>query len=255
MFVISFSPPQAGIHGREWLAPSTALYLITQLLDGNNEASTLLDDINFVILPLVNPDSYQYSQTTDRLWRKTRSLNSNNCKGTDGNRNFGFHWAELGTSADPCSDIYIGSAAFSERETQALREAVLKIADTCKFYLSLHTYGDLLLYPWAWTKILPSSWEEIDEIARIGANAIRNATGKNYVVGSTSNVLTEAAGRGDDYMLAIVKIPISMTMDLPGGGASGYDPPSKDILRLVKESSVGVFAMAKAVSRKYIHLS
>lgn len=241
----------AGIHGREWIAPATALYLITQLLDPKSSASVLLNDLTFVILPLINPDSYAYSHEVDRLWRKTRSFNSNNCRGTDGNRNFDYHWAEEGPSADPCSDIYRGPHAFSESETQALRDVVRDIAVTCKFYLSLHSFGDYILYPWAWTEELPKTWQEIDGIAQIGAEAIKKATGKKYVIGSTTNVLSAAPGRSDDYMLAIMKIPICMTMDLPGGGMSGFDPPAKMILDSVKESSSGIFAMAKAIVQKY----
>ena len=33
-------------------------------------------------------------------------------------RNFGYEWGGKGTSQDPCSDIYRGSSAFSEPETQ-----------------------------------------------------------------------------------------------------------------------------------------
>lgn len=241
----------AGIHGREWIAPATALYLITQLLDQKSEAFALLDQLNFVILPVLNPDGYVYSHETDRLWRKTRSLNTNHCRGTDGNRNFDFHWAETGTSADPCSDIYRGPDPFSEPETQALRDAVLSRADACKFYLSLHSYGDYILYPWAWTKDLPQTWKPIDDIARYGAAAIERATGKKYILGSTSNVLSSAAGRSDDYMHEIMKIPISMTMDLPGGGDSGYNPPTESIIGSVKESATGIFAMCEAVASKY----
>ena len=89
---------------------------------------------------MVNPDGYLYTQTDNRLWRKTRSPNGNNCFGTDANRNFGFHWGTgghskspmvykkkihliySGSSSDPCSDTYMGSSAFSEIETANMRD-------------------------------------------------------------------------------------------------------------------------------------
>ena len=40
---------------------------------------------------------YEYSHTTDRLWRKNRAPNQQMfglCKGVDLNRNFGYKWAD-----------------------------------------------------------------------------------------------------------------------------------------------------------------
>jgi murein tripeptide amidase MpaA len=53
-------------------------------------------------MPLVNPDGYEYSWTTDRLWRKNRTPNlGSSCVGTDLNRNFGFKWLTGGSSTKP----------------------------------------------------------------------------------------------------------------------------------------------------------
>ena len=41
-------------------------------------------------------------------------------------RNFGYEWGGKGTSQDPCSDIYRGSSAFSEPETQVQIGIVFK---------------------------------------------------------------------------------------------------------------------------------
>lgn len=43
------------------------------------------------------------------------------CTGVDLNRNFGYRWGGLGTSKDPCREIYAGSGPFSEPETNAIR--------------------------------------------------------------------------------------------------------------------------------------
>lgn len=245
----------AGIHSREWVAPATALYIIQQLTDEKSTAQ-ILNDVDVVIVPVVNPDGYQYSHRKDRLWRKTRSKNVPGrdvpvCVGTDGNRNFDFHWGEVGASPIPCMETYRGNKAFSEKETQALRDAVDEIKDTCKFYLTLHSYGNYMLYPWGWTSKLPESWKDLDEIAQVGASAIKKTTGTIYTVGSSTNVLYAAAGGSDDYMFGIFNIPISITMELPGGGPNGFDMPASRLENTVKESAVGIFAMIEAVARKY----
>lgn len=98
---------------------------------------------------------------------------------------------------------------------------------------------------------LPDTWQDLDEVATAGANAIRDATGTRYTVGSSTNVLYAASGASDDYAFAIQKIPISITMELPGGGLVGFDLPPSQIRRVVQESWTGIRAMALKLYEKY----
>lgn len=141
----------AGIHAREWIAPATALYVIQQLVENYEKNSHLLANYDWIIVPLVNPDGYEYSHTSNRLWRKTRKPITRYCVGTDANRNFDFHWGEVGASKYACSDIFRGLSAFSEPETRALRDLMHSLTGRAKFYLSLHSYGNYLLYPWGYS--------------------------------------------------------------------------------------------------------
>ena len=74
----------AGIHAREWIAPAVALYLINQLVE-TKDNSGLYEGVNWIILPSLNPDGYEYSWDEDRLWRKTVSPGTE-CNGCDANR-------------------------------------------------------------------------------------------------------------------------------------------------------------------------
>lgn len=52
----------AGIHCREWIAPPVALYIIQQLVE-NPENSWLIQNVTWYVVPNLNPDGYEYSQT------------------------------------------------------------------------------------------------------------------------------------------------------------------------------------------------
>ncbi|KAG4072020.1 hypothetical protein HA402_010957 [Bradysia odoriphaga] len=265
----------AGIHAREWIAPATALYIIHELVENYSENQKLLENLNWIVVPVLNPDGYEYTHTQERFWRKTRKP-TGNCAGTDANRNFDYHWSEIGSSSNPCSDTFHGKNAFSEPETIALRDLMHSIRGECKFYLTLHSYGQYLLYPWGYTESLPVKWKDIDDVAKAGAKAIRRATGSRYTVGSSTNVLYAAAGGSDDYALGVAQIPISITMELPSGGRigfiefiihqimrfwlgntklfvgiNGFAPSPKQIEGIVKESWIGIKAMALVVDQKF----
>ncbi|XP_075162515.1 carboxypeptidase B1 [Haematobia irritans] len=240
----------AGIHAREWIAPAGALYVIHQLVENYSANSHLLKDYDWVILPVVNPDGYEYTHTASRMWRKTRKPVTSSCYGTDANRNFDFHWGEVGASTSSCADTFRGQTAFSEPETQVLRDLMHSLTGRAKMYLTLHSYGNYLLYPWGWTSALPDTVKDLDEVAQAGASAIRSATGTRYTVGTSTNVLYAAAGGSDDYAFAKANIPISITMELPAGG-SGFDPKPAQIESFVSETWIGIKAMAEKVIAKY----
>lgn len=58
----------AGIHAREWIAPSTALYLIHELVENADRNKDLLDRFDWVIMPLANPDGYEYTHSTVSIY-------------------------------------------------------------------------------------------------------------------------------------------------------------------------------------------
>ncbi|TKR69520.1 hypothetical protein L596_021668 [Steinernema carpocapsae] len=86
----------AGIHAREWIAVTTALNLIDMIL----KHPGIFKNLTIYVLPVVNPDGYEYSRTKDRFWRKNRRpAECGNpydcCQGVDLNRNFDSDWSHF----------------------------------------------------------------------------------------------------------------------------------------------------------------
>src|SRR5690606_15325000 len=84
------------------------------------------------------------------MWRKNRRNNGSSF-GVDLNRNYGYLWGydNWGSSGNPSSETYRGPSAFSEPETQALRD-FLEGGRRVRAAFNYHTYGDLLLFPWGY---------------------------------------------------------------------------------------------------------
>ncbi|XP_049813674.1 carboxypeptidase B-like [Schistocerca nitens] len=236
----------AGIHAREWIAPAAALYVINQLVE-NAAESALADNVDWHTVPVLNPDGYDFDNTDDRMWRKTRSIEITGCLGVDGNRNFNFHWNETCSSNDPCSDTYARPMDFSEVETSYLRNYINRNIDCIKLYLTFHSYGPYMLYPWGYTSELPDDWETLDALRQEAIEAQEAAGGPNYTIGSIYNVMYAASGVSNDWVKGVPGVNLSFGNELLGGGDTGFDPPASDILSIVTP-----FFEAIRVSGQYV---
>lgn len=54
---------EGGTHAREWITISVALYCISQLTEKHFRNMDILSRASFFIIPLVNPDGYEFSRT------------------------------------------------------------------------------------------------------------------------------------------------------------------------------------------------
>jgi carboxypeptidase T len=195
-----------GTHAREWISVEVPFYLVKYLLDHygtDQKVKELVDNREIWIVPLVNPDGLEYSRKYDRDWRKNRRDNGDGTFGVDPNRNFGYNWGLTGSSCDPLSITYRGVAPFSEPETQAIRDFVA----THEFYASIsyHSYSQLVLYPWGYTRDAAPHKEQLSKMAEDMANAIKDVHGMNYTSRQASD-LYRASGDSDDWLYGTYNI-------------------------------------------------
>ena len=132
-------------HAREWISTAVAMKLIRWLADSGGTAVTTRD---VWVLPVENPDGYQYTFTNERYWRKNRRPNAGGSYGVDPNRNYPAFWGidDAGSSPWEYAETYRGTAPGSEPETQAVM--AFHAAHPPVVSVSYHSYGGLVLYPW-----------------------------------------------------------------------------------------------------------
>lgn len=99
----------------------------------------------------------------ERLWRKTRKPHG--CPfdvGADPNRNWDVHWLEANSlSQNPCFEIYAGPSPFSENCTRVLSNFISTVGDKLLGYITFHSYSQLLLLPYGYTKAHLDNYEEL----------------------------------------------------------------------------------------------
>lgn len=159
----------ATTHAREWISTEVAMRLIEYLVSNHgtdSRVTSLLDTTEVWIIPVVNPDGYQYTFTNERLWRKNLRDNDGDGQitlmdGVDLNRNYATRWGydDEGSSPALSDATYRGAGPESEPETRALTDFIER--NDFKFALSYHSYGNLILYPWGWQVKTPSNDDPI----------------------------------------------------------------------------------------------
>jgi murein tripeptide amidase MpaA len=167
----------ANVHAREWGGADIALNFAADLLEaytakqglkyGNKtfkaaDVQTIIQNVNVFVVPCVNPDGLNYSQTTDGYWRKNRNpANSGGLPsriGVDVNRNQDFLWnfkkhfspaanPNSLASEDPGNNLYHGPSPASEAETRNI-VWLFDQHPLIEWYMDMHSYNGTMLYSW-----------------------------------------------------------------------------------------------------------
>ncbi len=236
-------------HAREWISVMVPMWIADKLVyeyDTNPQIHDLVNAVEFFIVPVVNPDGYVYTWTNDRLWRKNRRLNSGGCYGVDDNRNYAAGWGGSGSSGDPCSETYRGTAAFSEPETAAMRDFYLahpQIAVT----MSYHSYSQLILSPYGYTSALPPDHELFMEMNEAQHDAILAVHGMQYDYGPIYSTIYPVGGGDVDWIYDETGA-FSFTIELRDTGQYGFELPPAQIIPTCEENFPAALYLAEWAS-------
>jgi carboxypeptidase T len=213
-------------HAREWIAVEVPFLLADHLVKNadHDPIKQWLSQGEIWVAPMVNPDGHEYCRTTERLWRKNRRPNADGSFGVDPNRNYGYMWGTLNvptSSRVPSDDTYVGPRAFSEPETQAVRDLVGR--ELFRGVITYHSYSQLILYPWGYTNtpiVDPTDLNKTSKLAQRMADLIKGVHGEVYTPEQSSS-LYPTAGDTTDWTYGTYGIP-SYTIELrPSAVADG----------------------------------
>ncbi|XP_065282107.1 carboxypeptidase B-like isoform X1 [Dermacentor albipictus] len=237
-----------GVHAREWITISACMYIVNELVSRHQERTSEVSEIfnyEWRVIPCLNPDGYEFSRRSNRMWRKNRSVqyssNGTKCYGTDLNRNFDVSFCSTPDEADPCKETFCGKAPFSEPESHAFREYVTEFRNRIAFYFSFHAFGDLWLIPYSFRSERPPDYDELMARANRAVAAIQEVSGTLYKAGSISSLLYIAPGTAIDWMYVKKGVRMSFTIEI-SSEKNGFFLNQSNVIDVPKQAWVGVVA-------------
>ncbi|CZT12730.1 probable carboxypeptidase [Rhynchosporium graminicola] len=248
------------VHAREWITTMTTEYLAYYLLQNYGSSAEIkffVDKYDFYIFPVVNPDGFVYTQTTNRLWRKSRQvvpystcLNNSTCGanstcvGRDINRNWPFQWdVPGGASSDPCSDVFKGFAAGDATENKILvaHTNMIKATQGLQLYIDIHSYSQLFMTPYGYScTAVANNSESLNSLAAGASAAIHSIYGTNFTSGPICSTIYQATGTSVDYINDVTKSNYTFVMELRDTGTYGFVLPADQILPTSVETYAGL---------------
>uniref|UniRef100_A0A671LS10 Carboxypeptidase A2-like n=1 Tax=Sinocyclocheilus anshuiensis TaxID=1608454 RepID=A0A671LS10_9TELE len=251
MYVLKFSTGgekrpaiwiDAGIHAREWISHATAVWLAdriaTDFKENRAPVPSILSKMDIYLMIVANPDGYVFTKHSPnfyRFWRKSRSATSNHkCHGVDLNRNWDAEFGGPGASDDPCAEDYHGPSAQSEIEVKNIADLIMNHGNF-KSFMTLHSYMQLLMYPYGYIGIDAPDQTELHDVASQASKALNSWHGTVYKVGSIFHTIEPASGASVDWAYQR-GIKYSFAFELRDTGKYGFLLPADQIVSTARET-------------------
>ncbi|CAG7854673.1 Probable metallocarboxypeptidase A Short=MCPA; AltName: Full=Carboxypeptidase M14A; Flags: Precursor [Serendipita indica DSM 11827] len=240
----------ANVHAREWITSMTVEYMAYQLLTNyanSTEIKSYVDKYDFYIFPVVNPDGFVYSQTTNRMWRKNRQSppSGSSCYGRDINRNWDIHWSDPGgASTNPCDETYRGLAPADAPETKwlaAFSNGKKNSTQGMKMYVDWHSYSQMFFTPYGFDcDAIPPDNTELLSLAKGFTTSLKAVYGTSYTYGGSCKTIYKTTGSSDDYAYVVTGVKYSFSAELRDTGRYGFVLPANQIYPTGIETWAGV---------------
>lgn len=230
------------IHAREHLTAEMCMYMVnefTSKYSTDQDIRDIVDNQVLWIIPMLNPDGAMYDIENGeyRTWRKNRQPGQR-YNGVDLNRNFAYEWGCCGgSSGNEQSETYRGDAPESgievKRLTDFVRSRRTSDGNKIKSYIDWHSYSELIMWPFGYTKDRTATDMTEDEAAVFETLGKAMAHENGYKPTQLSGLYV-ADGSSADWMWGsegIWGFAMEMYPAQGGGrgGADGFYPPGSVI--------------------------
>uniref|UniRef100_A0A0N5AIL0 Peptidase_M14 domain-containing protein n=1 Tax=Syphacia muris TaxID=451379 RepID=A0A0N5AIL0_9BILA len=197
------------------------------------EITSYVNKLNFYVFPILNPDGYVFSRTSNdslvRQWRKNRAPSNCSgympyrericCYGVDLNRNYDFEFNQSNIRFNnPCNDEYQGPFPFSEPETRAVRDYLLgeELRDNVDLLISFHTHGEMIILPYNHKRnSYPGDYHDLQQLAQKASEKIREDGSTDYQIGTAADMVGPATGGASDWIKNNTSIKYVYVIELP----------------------------------------
>ncbi|XP_074840306.1 carboxypeptidase A1-like [Carettochelys insculpta] len=238
-----------GIHSREWITQATGVWTANQLASeyGRDASLTaILDTVDIFLEIVTNPDGFAYTHSSNRMWRKTRSINAGStCLGVDPNRNWDAGFGGPGSSSNPCSETYHGPYPHSESEVKSIVDFVQGHGNV-KALLSIHSYSQMLLFPYGYKTEPAPDHQELNDLAKEAVTALAALHGTKYTYGSTIDTIYRADGTTIDWSYDH-GVKYSYTFELRDTGRYGFLLPASQIIPTAEETWLALMTIMEHI--------
>ncbi len=221
-------------HAREPISLEVNMAILNHIIDNygtDPEITENVDNTQIWFVPLVNPNGHKVVIDEQNVWMRKNICDNNEngvldvtgynvVDGVDPNRNYGWEWG--GASTDWTSETYQGPNAFSEPETQAVRDLFAEHHFLAG--LTYHSYGELILYPYGYAYgVIAPDQAALSELCTDMALSIPGQSGGFYTP-EAGWELYPATGTTDDYAYGTYGI-FEYTVEL----ATQFIPPAGQV--------------------------
>ncbi len=185
-------------HGREWISGMASCHIAEKLLEEFNTT----ERVDYLILPVLNPDGFNYTVTKDRLWRKSRSRGAASLGyGVDLDANYpsGFGMGTLDQKL-PMQLNYIGESALSEPETFHFVNYTNTLRGRIKAVVDFQAYGQFIFSPLLYQKSSTINSKLLSTLATNISKVMTNENGIEYKHKPSQEISFTMGGTLIDYM-------------------------------------------------------
>ncbi len=231
------------IHAREPEGMMVLIYFMYYLLENygtDPEATYLVNNREFYFVPIINPDGYVYNQQISPngggMWRKNLRSDSTGLFGVDLNRNYSYMWGydNIGSSPNKLAEDYRGTTAFSEPETQIIRDFCIN--HNFLVCLNYHTYGNVALLSWGYNKTHTPDSSIFNNLIKVATSFNQHLNGQALPPGHWISYTTN--GDANDWMYGETSEKNIIFAILPevGDENDGFWPVPERIFPLAEEN-------------------